>query len=195
MLNDLEKKAIETGLDVLFKQIVEGLRTRRFWQRNRATRFVHPVGAKLDDLVLDLQPCFDVGKHTSIYEVFHLMRSTQDELWNQTHYLLHVIGMWFSSWDRMRVAIGTRRTPEILAEQLESLNWILIAMELVAQDLSKRFARLTPDDHARMPYKAVADRYNLFVTNYESLLRRLPQDVGLVGPSPLGKERIFVRLQ
>jgi hypothetical protein len=194
MLNDLEKKAIETGLDVLFKQLVEGLRTRRFWGRNRIRRLVHAIGSKLDDLIIDLQPCFDVGKHTSIYEAFQLMRSTQDEFWNQTHYLLHVIGMWFSAWDRMRQANGTHRTAEVLAEQLESLNWILIAMELVAQDLSKRFAHLTPDDHARMPYKAVADRYNAFVTNYEALLRRLPEGVGLVGPSPLGKERIFVRL-
>jgi len=194
MLNDLETKAIAAGFDILFKQFVEVLRNRRFWQHPRTGRIVQTVGAKLDDLILDLHPCLAVGKGTSIYESFHSMSTTRDELWNRTHYLLQVVGMWFQTWDRMRLAVGIRRTPEILAQQLESLNWILIAMDLVAQDLSKRFGSLAPDDYARQPYKAAADRYNAFVTAYEALLRRLPQDVGLVYPQPLGKERIFVRL-
>ncbi len=53
------------------------------------------------------------------------MSTTRDDLWNQTHYLLHIMGAWFNAWDRMRLAVGTRRTPEVLAEQFESLNEIL----------------------------------------------------------------------
>ncbi len=93
----------------------------------------------------------------------------------------------------MRQAVGTRRTPEVLVQQFESLNTILTHLGLVAADVNKSFMNLTPGHYALVSYKAVADRYNHFLTEYEALLRRLPQEVG-IDPSPLGGERFFIRL-
>lgn len=194
MLNDLETKAIEAGFDLLFKQLISALRSRRFWQRPRVGRIVRTWGAKLDDLILDLQPCFAVGKGTSIYETFHLSSATKDESWNQTHYLLHAIGAWFHAWDDMRQAIGTRRTLEILVRQFESLNGILIQLGYVAlPDVSRRFASLAPEDYALVSFRAMANRYNHFLTEYEALLRRLPQEAGL-NPLLLHRPCFFTRL-
>ncbi len=61
MLDNLETKAIEAALDVLLKQVAEELRKKPFWWRPRVGRIVRTVGAKLDDLILDLQPCFAFG--------------------------------------------------------------------------------------------------------------------------------------
>ncbi len=194
MLDNLEAKAIETALEVLFQQVAEALRTKRFWQRPRVGRIVRTVGAKLDDLVLDLWPCFAViGRHTSIYEAFHSSGETRDELWNRTHYLLHVLGAWFREWDDMRQAVGTRRSPEVLVQQFKSLNALLENVGLVAPDVSRRFENFPADHYARMSFRPVADRYNHFLTEYEALLRRLPQEVG-IDPSPLAGERFFIRL-
>jgi hypothetical protein len=156
--------------------------------------WVRAVGAKLDDLILDLQPCFAVGSHRSIYEAFHSSSETKnDPLWNQTHYLLHVLGAWFHAWDDMRQAIGPYRPPEVLVEQIKSLNALLMNLgNLVAPDLSKRFENFPTDHYARVAFRPVADRYNHFLTEYEALLRRLPK--GVLDPSPLGKERVFIRL-
>jgi hypothetical protein len=162
---------------------------------NRSTpEWVQTVGAKLDDLILDLQPCFAVGSHRSIYEAFHSSSETKnDPLWNQTHYLLNVLGAWFHAWDDMRQAIGPHRTPEVLVEQIKSLNVLLMNLgNLVAPDVSKRFENFPADHYARVAFRPVADRYNHFLTEYEALLRRLPKEV--IDPSPLGKERVFIRL-
>ena len=111
-----------------------------------------------------------------------------------THYPLHVWGVWFRKWDDMRQAVGTRRTPEVLVEQIESLNALLMSLgDLVAPDVSKRFENFSADHYARVAFRPVADRYKHFLTEYEHLLRRLPQEVGL-DPSPLGKERVLIRL-
>ncbi len=193
MLDNLETKAVEAALDKLFKQVIEALGRKPFWQRRRVGRIVRTVGAKLDDLILDLRPCFAFGNHTSIYEAFHLSSTTKDELWNQTHYLLHVLGEWFRDWDNMRQVVGTRRTPEVLVQQFESLNALLENMGLVAPDVSRRFEDFPADHHARLSFRPVADRYNHFLTGYEAMLRRLPQEVG-INPPPLGGERFFVRL-
>lgn len=194
MLNDLETKAVEAVLDLLFKQLVDALGSRPFWQRPRIWRIVRTLGAKLDDLVLDLQPCFAVGDQTSLYETFHLSSATKDESWNQTHYLLYAIGAWFRAWDDMRQAVGTRRTLEVLVRQFESLNGILIQLGYVAlPDMSSRFASLGPEDYALVPFRAVADRYNHFLTEYEALLRRLPQEAGL-NTLLLDRTRFFTRL-
>jgi hypothetical protein len=151
------------------------------------------VGAKLDDLILDLRPCFAVGSHTSMYEVFHSSSATKDNLWNQTHYLLNTIGAWFHEWDAMREVVGTDRTSKVLVQQLASLNVLLANLGFVAPDVSRRLEALPADDHARVSFRPVADRYNHFLTEYEALLRRLPQEAGLK-PPPLGKERVFIRL-
>jgi hypothetical protein len=170
---------------------------RGFVGQRRATQpmpeWVEAVGAKLDDLILDLQPCLVTGNHTSIYEAFHSSSTTRDELWNQTHYLLSVVGAWFREWDGMRQAVGTQRTPKILVQQFESLNALLMNLGLVAPDVRKRFEDFPANHHARVSFGPVADRYNHFLTEYEALLRRLPQEAGL-NPPPLGGERIFIRL-
>ena len=194
MLNDLGTRAIEAIFDLLFQQLVDALRSRPFWQRPRIWRIVRTWGAKLDDLVLDLQPFFAVGDQTSLYETFHLSSATKDESWNQTHYLLYAIGAWFRSWNAMRQAVGTRRTPEVLVRQFESLNGILIQLGYVAlPDMSRRFASLAPENYAHVPFRATADRYNHFLTEYEALLRRLPQEAGL-SPLLLGRPPFFTRL-
>ncbi len=190
----LATKAVEVALDMLLKQVAEELRKKPFWWRPRVGRIVRTVGAKLDDLVLDLQPCFAViGSHTSIYEAFHSSSETMDELWNRTHYLLHVVGVWFREWDDMRQAVGTRRTPEVLVVQFKSLNALLESLGLVAPDVSRRFEGFPADHYARMTFRPVADRYNHFLTEYEALLRRLPQEVGIDRPSLKG-EHFFIRL-
>jgi hypothetical protein len=151
------------------------------------------VGTKFDDLILDLQPCFAPGERTSILGAFYESGTTRDESWNRVHDVLNVIGAWFREWDGMRQAIGVRRTPEVLVRQFKSLNEILIYLGLVAGEVSKRFANMAQDHYGRVPFQAMADRYNHFLTGYEAMLRRLPQDVGVLDPSPLGGERFFVR--
>jgi hypothetical protein len=122
------------------------------------------------------------------------MSMTRDDSWNQTHYLLHVAGEWFKTWDRHAAGGWYSSNAPSPGQQFESLNGILTEVGLVTPDLSKRHESLPPGDYARIPYKAVADRYNGFLTNHEALLRRLPQDVGLLDPPPLSGECFSVRL-
>ncbi len=194
MLDNLETKAIETALDMLFNRVIEALRNRRFWQRPRPGRIVRMVGAKFDDLILDLQPCFVLGERTSILGAFYESGKTRDEAWNRVHDVLNVVGAWFREWDSMRQVIGIRRSPEVLVRQFKSLNEILTHLGLAAGEVSKRFGNLAPGDYALVPYRATADRYNRFLTEYEALLRRLPQEVGILDTPPLGGERFFIRL-
>ncbi len=163
---------------------------------NRSTpEWVQTVGAKLDDLIVDLRPCFESGGYqTSIFEAFHSTKATtQDDLWNQTHYHLIILEAWFNSWNNMRRAVEPQRTPEILAQQVESLNSFLYLMGLALPDVSRRIAKFAPDDYALASCRAVADRYNRFLTEYEALLRRLPPEMEL-NPSPHGSEHVFTRL-
>jgi hypothetical protein len=197
MFDDLASRfgteAAKAALDVLFERISEALRNKPFWQRPRSGRIVRAVGARLDDLLLDLRPCFVLGKHASILEAFWSSSTTQDEEWKRTYYVLNVIESWFLKWDSMRQAVGTLRTPEVLVQQFESLNMILTHLGFVAADVSKGFANLAPGDSALMSFKAVADRYNHFLTEYEALLRRLPQEVG-IDPPHFGRDHFFIRL-
>jgi hypothetical protein len=192
-VGDLETKALEAGLEVLLRQVAEALRNRRFWRWPRSGGIVRAVGAKLDDLILDLQTCFALSNQTSILAAFWSSRTTVDEASNKTYYVLNVITAWFLEWDKMRQAVGTRRTPEVLVQQFESLNAILTNLGLIAADVSKSFLNLAPGNSALVTFKAVADRYNHFLTAYEALLRRLPQEVG-IEPPPFGGEHFFIRL-
>ncbi len=190
----LKTKAVEVGLDLLLKRVSEAFRNRPVWRRPHARRVVGTVGSKLDDLVLDLQPCFAMGEQTSALQVFYGSGPIRDESWNRVHEVLTVLGAWFREWDSMRQVIGTRRTPEVLIRQFESLNVILTLLGVfVGPEMAKRFAGLPLDHYAFVSYRALADRYNGFLTNYEGLLRRLPQEVG-IEPPPLGGERFFIRL-
>ncbi len=192
MLENLESRLIEEALDMVFKQVIEALKARRFWQRPAARRIVRTVGEKLDDLVRDLQPCFAPGEHTSILQVFYQAGPTRDESWNRVHEVLNVLGAWFREWDAMRQMIGVHRTPEILIRQFESLNAILAYVGLfVAEELHKRVQ--AGPEHVRVTYEATVGRYNHFLNQYEGLLRRLPQEVG-IDPSPLGGQHFFIRL-
>ena len=168
---------------------------RRATQSKALPGWAQAVGAKLDDLILDLWPCFEPGgNQTSIYEAFHSTQATKDDLWNQTHYQLIILGAWFKSWDSMRRAVVTRRTVEILAQQLESLNSFLYMLGLVLPDVSRRIAKLTPDDFRLVSCKAAVERYNRFLNEYEALLRRLPQEMELTPPPSLAREHVFTRL-
>lgn len=190
----LADKTVEVALNHLFERIGEALRNKPLWIRPRIARIVRAVGARLDDLILDLQPCFALGEQTSILQVFYGSGPTRDESWNRVHEMLNVLGAWFHEWDAMRRAVGIRRTPEILIRQFEALNALLTYFGLfVAGEIGKRFEDLGPDQVARAPYRVVADRYNGFLTEYESLLRRLPQEVG-IEPPPLGREHFFIRI-
>jgi len=152
------------------------------------------VGSKLDDLILDLQPCFALGEQTSVLQVLNqsLSVSTTGESWNRLVETLSVLTAWFQAWDDSRQAIGNRRTPEILVSQLKSLNVMLSYMGFFVSEVLRRRFEGAPD-YMRATYKAMTDRYNHFLTEYEGLLRRLPQEVG-IDPPPFGGQHFFIRL-
>jgi hypothetical protein len=191
MLKDVETKAFEAALNVLLDRVVEGLHNRRFWQWPRTSQIVRAVGAKLDDLILDLQPCFALNEQTSLLQVLYQSSPTRNGSYNRLFETMNVLAAWFRAWNDSRQAIGDRRTPEILVNQLQSLIVILNYLGFyVSEGLRKRFEGAP--DYALVTYRAMTERYNRFLTDYEGLLRRLPQDVGI--ESPLGGQHFFIRL-
>jgi hypothetical protein len=119
------------------------------------------VGSKLDDLILDLQPCFALGEQTSVLQVLNqsLSVSTTGESWNRLVETLSVLAALFQAWDDSRKATANRRTPEVLVSQLKSLNGILSYMGFfVSETLRRRFEGAP--DYMRETYKVMIGRYS-----------------------------------
>jgi lysylphosphatidylglycerol synthetase-like protein (DUF2156 family) len=157
--------------------------------------WVRAVGAKLDDLILDLRPCFALGEPTSIQQVFYdLTLPTRGQSWDRVHDVLNVLGAWFRAWDRLHQTVGASQPPKVLIEQIRSLYDLLMYAGLILPEARKPIATIAQDSPAYIIYKATADRYNTFLTNFEGLLRRLPTELGILDDPIVGKEHFFIRL-
>lgn len=195
MAGDFQKDTIKAAMELTLERIEEAIRYKPFWSRFRIARKATAVGAALDNLVLDLRPCFALGEPTSIQRVFYdLTVPVRDESWNRVHDVLNVLGAWFRGWDRSRQAAGPRRSPEVLIEQIRSLCDFLIQTGLILPEARKPIATLPQDRPAYILYRATADRYNKFLTDFEAFLRRLPEELGVLDSPITGREHFFIRL-
>jgi hypothetical protein len=117
----------------------------------------------------------------------------RDESWNRIHEVLNVLGAWFRGWNRTRQAIGPRQSPAVLFQQIRSLYDFLTYTGFILIDVRK-FIDVLPSNHpASLRCKVTADWYNRFPTDFEDLLRKLPEDVGILDPPVMGTEHFFIR--
>jgi hypothetical protein len=195
MADDLQKDVIKAAMELMLEKVEEAISSGSFWTRFRVAPIAKNFGATLDNLVRDLRPCFVLGEPTSLQQMFYeLTLPTRSQSWDRVHDVLNVVGAWFRAWDRLNQGIGARRSPKVLIEQIRSLYDLLMYTGLILPEARKPTATIAQDSPAYIIYKATADRYNTFLTNFEGLLRRLPTEVGILDDPIVGKEHFFIRL-
>jgi hypothetical protein len=154
---------------------------------------IRTLGERLDDLIINLRPCFVLGEPTSILQVFYDSTPTRPDSWNHIHDVLNVLGAWFRGWDGIREAVGPNRTPQVLIQQIQSLNDFLTYLGMTLPEVRKIVIALPEGHHAYLLYKVTADRFNHFLTEYEAWLRRLPDEVRIPRPPIAGTQHFFIR--
>lgn len=194
MITSPQEAIIKATIEVALERFQSRLIAANPWSRFRVLRIARAVGTKLDDIIANLQPCFKTGEYVSIQQVFYDATPIKDQLSNYLYRELIVLGAWFNSWDDMRIAIGRRRTAHILVQQIRTLYDLLIYAGRTMPEVTKAVAGLPPDDHVSIRYQTTRDWYNRFLTDFEALLRRFPEEVGILDPPVMGSEHFFVRL-
>jgi hypothetical protein len=195
MIGDPQEAAIKAAMEIALDRVQEKVKqaSSSFWGRRRAAKTAGTIGAALDSLITKLRPCFMLGEPISIQQIFYEATPMRDQSWNRIHDVLNVLGAWFRGWDRMREAAGSHRSAAVLFQQIRSLYDFLTCTGFILIDIRKLIDALPSDSPASLRCKVTSDWYNRFLTDFEDLLRRLPQDMGVLDDPVMGREHFFIR--
>ncbi len=112
-----------------------------------------------------------------------------------THDRVRFLTSWFRHWNQGRNVTRRRWTPEIFVHQIAELDTILFYTSEVGGQIRKWISDLPEGHTARTTFPVLVNRYDAFLTEFERLLRRLPEEVGRPGHRPyIGKEQFYARL-
>ena len=193
VIRDVTTEAGKTILKELLPRLLGALRQTNGFKRRRLLK---DLPARLQDVVTDLRACHTLRGPASFIYVVSNAGLQQTDHWRYVYDRLCIARDWFESWDEMQRSVGEQMNAEFFVKVLEGLNDLLFWTSHSGEYLNKLVGQTPKNDPIRTPLHALADNYNLFLTNYEGYLRRLPAELGVKGMHPaVGMEKFFVRLR
>jgi hypothetical protein len=179
MLKDMVERM---GVEMLFKTselLFRGVRERFVkTPQPRKDDLSSAWTTQLDDLVHELAPAFQVGTDTALYNLVFKVH-VQDEHWRGVHNSLNILTAWFKNWNTERMAVRQALTPDVLVNQIEGLYDMVLFTSWAGDEISKWVQAAKPDEYAYQNFKVASQRFDLFLTKFESFLRKLPAEFGL----------------
>jgi hypothetical protein len=191
-LKELEVKFALEGLKVVGKWVAETIHLRSQRKEEPALK---SISAKLDELVEDVSPCFTVSGLRSFIHVTSNLGIGQDDAWRQTNDGLAMASSWFAGFAGRR---DPRRKvePDALEERIAELNSLLFWTCRLGQQLRALVQKASGESGGRISFKPLADHFDSFLTRYEALLEKLPEELHVRGGRPApGMTRFFLRLR
>jgi hypothetical protein len=173
MLGKIGVEVLFKGSDLFFRSVRE-----RFVKTPRPRRddLIVALTAQLDELVHDLAPAFQVGSDTALVNLIFRVHPEQDHQWRGVHMNLTILTAWFQRWNAQRKAFRTIQSAEVLVNQIEELTDVVMFTSWAGEEISKWVQTSRPDEYGYQNFKVASQRFDLFLTKFESFLRKLPRD-------------------
>ena len=163
MVERLGVEAFFKASELFFREVRE-----RFVETSKPRKddLLSSWSKELDDIVHDLEPAFQVGNETALYNLIFKVHPEQNEQWQGVHFGLNTLTAWFRDWNAQRMAVHETLTPEVLVNQIEGLYDMVQFTSWAGEDISKWVQASKPDDWAYQNFKVASQRFDHFLTKF-----------------------------